>query len=157
VDEGAGIGWGDAESDVTSWLQAEEEATQYDMEIPEVPADWETAEDVEPTSEEATPRAEEVAPAPRPLPPASALDLDQERLESARSALDAGDYEAAVTDYRALLDAGEGMNALITEMESQVSAHSHVSTLRELLGDAYMRNGQLQKALDAYRQALDQL
>ncbi|MDX1687010.1 MAG: tetratricopeptide repeat protein [Candidatus Promineifilaceae bacterium] len=156
VDEGAGFGWGDAESDVTSWLQAEEEATQYDLEVPEGPAGWETPEEVESVTEEEAPPIEEEMPAPGPLPPAATLDLDQERLESARAALDAGDVEAAVSDYRALLDAGEGMNALIAEMEIQVAAHKQAS-LHELLGDTYMRNGQLQKALDAYRQALDQL
>ena len=156
VDEGVGFGWGDAEPNITGWLQAEEEATQHDLEIPEPPDDWEMSEDVEPAAvEEAPPYAEE-APAPEPLPPAATLDLDQERLESARAALEADDHEAAVSDYRALLDAGDGLNALIAELESQVAVHG-VATLRELLGDTYMRNGQLQKALDAYRQALEQL
>jgi cytochrome c-type biogenesis protein CcmH/NrfG len=56
-----------------------------------------------------------------------------------------------------LVDAGGGMMALIADLEMVSTEHPEQPLFRHLLGDAYMRNGQLQKALDTYRMALDQI
>ena len=46
---------------------------------------------------------------------------------------------------------------IIADLESAVTRYNRQPLFTRLLGDAYMRNGQLQKALDMYRRALDQL
>jgi cytochrome c-type biogenesis protein CcmH/NrfG len=55
------------------------------------------------------------------------------------------------------LDAAQNLPLLIAELETETMKHSTIAGLQRLLGDAYMQNGQLQKAIDTYRQALDNL
>ena len=83
--------------------------------------------------------------------------VDEDALSTARQAINSGDYEDGVENFRSLVEVGEGLGALIAELETAVTAHSQQSNLRHVLGDAYMRNGQLQKALETYRYALDLL
>jgi cytochrome c-type biogenesis protein CcmH/NrfG len=68
-----------------------------------------------------------------------------------------GDLDSAVATYGKLVESGEDLNLLISDLEGAVGTQGENARLRTVLGDAYMRNGQLQKALDAYRQALDSL
>ncbi len=87
----------------------------------------------------------------------SALELDQGRLASARDALNAGQFDQAINEYAGLVEVGEGLNTLIADLEAAAGRHKEKPLVRRMLGDAYMRNGQLQKALETYRQALDQM
>ncbi|MGB4871723.1 MAG: tetratricopeptide repeat protein, partial [Candidatus Promineifilaceae bacterium] len=59
--------------------------------------------------------------------------------------------------YAGLVEVGEGLNTLIADLEAAAGRHKEKPLVRRMLGDAYMRNGQLQKALETYRQALDQM
>lgn len=88
---------------------------------------------------------------------ASVLQVDEEQLMAARAALASGDSQNAAATYQQLVAKGEGLMMLIGELETAVSQHQKEPAFRRLLGDAYMRNGQLQKALSTYRDALDQL
>ncbi len=83
--------------------------------------------------------------------------VDEDALLSARRALNLGDFEGGVDDYRVLVEAGDGLGSLITDLETAVTTYNQQPMLRHVLGDAYMRNGQLQKALETYRHALDLL
>ncbi|MEJ2750449.1 MAG: hypothetical protein P8183_21460, partial [Anaerolineae bacterium] len=76
---------------------------------------------------------------------------------SARQAVKAGAFDDAVETYQSLITAGGGMMTLIADLESVADEHQDQPLFRHLLGDAYMQNGQLQKALDTYRVALDQI
>ncbi len=87
----------------------------------------------------------------------STLELDQSRLVSAREALNAGQFDQAMNEYAGLVEVGEGINTLIADLEAAAGRHQEKPLVRRMLGDAYMRNGQLQKALETYRQALDQM
>jgi cytochrome c-type biogenesis protein CcmH/NrfG len=49
------------------------------------------------------------------------------------------------------------MMTLIADLESVAVEYPEQPLFCHLLGDAYMRNGQLQKALETYRMALDQI
>jgi len=49
------------------------------------------------------------------------------------------------------------MMSIIAELELATEANPQTPALSQILGDAYMRNGQLQKALASYRAALDQM
>lgn len=78
--------------------------------------------------------------------------------QSARQALEAGNVDEAIEAYEQLLETGsEDVSALINDLESASESHEDNPRLVQLLGDAYNQNGQLQKALDAYRQALEML
>jgi tetratricopeptide (TPR) repeat protein len=75
----------------------------------------------------------------------------------ARAALSSGDVEAATERYRKLLDGGQGGPALINELETAVAGQTEELELAQLLGDAYMQDGQLQKALKIYRKGFAHL
>ncbi len=87
----------------------------------------------------------------------SAVELDENRLQSVREALGGGEVESAMQGYAVLIEKGEGLNTLIADLEVAANRHAGQPLVRRMLGDAYMRNGQLQKALETYRQALDRL
>jgi tetratricopeptide (TPR) repeat protein len=104
-----------------------------------------------PGEEEMVEAPDVTAPSERPQVPET---VDVDRLQAARQALDSGDLEAAETAYRQTLEAGDNLSFLISELEAAAEDHP---PLLQLLGDSYMQNGQLQKALDAYREALKSL
>jgi hypothetical protein len=147
--------------DVAGWLEAEEEATvsgvyNFDTLTGSAATGYEEEPMVEIdlleeiASEEATGEDEEEAMS-------AAADLDRSQLTMARRSLAGGDHDEAIAAYQSLIEKGEGLSTLIDDLESAASTFDSQPLLRRLLGDAYMQNGQLQKALDNYRQALDQL
>ncbi|MBE2224869.1 MAG: hypothetical protein IAF02_25235, partial [Anaerolineae bacterium] len=83
--------------------------------------------------------------------------LDQAQLEAARSSLASGDIDAALYDYQGLVEAGESMHTVISDLERAAELHQDKPLVRRMLGDAYMRNGQINKAIDTYRNALDRM
>jgi hypothetical protein len=159
-----GIDWIDSlvQSDVSGWLTAEEEVTGIHEEVPmmaapepePMPLPRPVAAEPPPTPrlEERPERVERVERAP-----AFAGSLNQTQLAAARDSLSSGDFDTALEGYSTLLDSGAGLNLIIADLESAVTRYNRQPLFTRLLGDAYMRNGQLQKALDMYRRALDQL
>jgi len=152
------------EPDVAGWLEAEDQATasgvyDFDSEVTRAETRFGTG----PLREgESGQEAESEVEEPLTLPDtdrlmSSAVELDESLLTLARQTLDVGDYDEAISTYQELLDAGEGLSTLIADLETAADEHSAEPLLRRLLGDAYMRNGQLQRALDNYRIALDRL
>jgi hypothetical protein len=49
------------------------------------------------------------------------------------------------------------MPAIVTDLEIATVEYRRAPLLKRLLGDAYAQQGQLQKALDVYRDVLDRL
>jgi tetratricopeptide (TPR) repeat protein len=152
-----------SEPDVMGWLE-EEEATmssahdrhvpsrhdpQPDLTVDSAPLPPESDLQLDLDTDSLTLPEEEFMP--------SVLELDEEQLSSARQAIAAGQYDQALQSYQSLVDAGSGMMTLIADLEGAAEKYGEQPFIRHLLGDAYMRNGQLQKALDTYRSALDQL
>lgn len=90
-------------------------------------------------------------------PDSSVYRVDRERLNQAKTAVEQQDFSSAVNIFQSLISDGNGMMLLIGELEIISESHPNDPAFRRLLGDAYMRNGQLQKALVTYREALDQL
>ncbi|MCB8979594.1 MAG: tetratricopeptide repeat protein [Ardenticatenaceae bacterium] len=143
------------EVDTDTWLAAEEEATLagQDEEI-ELP-------DTGPL------RAPVATPIPDLLdddlfepvlePSTGAYSVDEARLNVARNALDDGRLAEAISQFKEMVAEGSGMMTIIAELEQAADAHPRTPALSQVLGDAYMRNGQLQKALASYRAALDQM
>ena len=138
------IDWTETELNVTGWLTAEDEVRSQEKVVMERPAAPVPAPRPEP--------AHVPAPAARPAAMAPTAAFAE-----ARQALRAGDVPQALQRYQAHLDSGDDLPALIHELETAEVDRGSRPGLRRLLGDAYMRNGQLQEALDIYREALEAL
>jgi hypothetical protein len=85
------------------------------------------------------------------------MDLDVDALVAAREALAQNDVNAALRRYEQLVGAGVDMPAIVTDLEIAVNEHRRVPLLTRLLGDAYAEKGDLQRALNTYRQVLDRV
>jgi hypothetical protein len=78
------------------------------------------------------------------------------RLNLARVLWQAGRRKEALEAYSRLVRAGKWLDVVTTELEEYLEQWPDVSTQR-VLGDAYMKSNQLEKALGLYRQALENL
>jgi tetratricopeptide (TPR) repeat protein len=143
----------------------EEEAEEPSREAAPPPIVEEQPPAMEPAAEE-----EEEAPAVRPAErapqeiPRPAEDIDRYiaqleakprdhsvRLALARAYSQAGDLDQAAQQYQVMLSFGGMIQEVIADLETTAeSTPDHLPT-HELLADAYMRSGELQKALDKYR------
>ncbi len=63
----------------------------------------------------------------------------------------------SMDQYEALIDNDQLLEDVSHDLAGLVEAHPETPRVRRLLGDAYMHQGKLQDALDAYRSALDLL
>ena len=90
-------------------------------------------------------------------PSTGAYSVDEAKLNVAQESLADGRIDDALTQFKELVSEGAGMMAIIAELEQAADAHPQTPALFQVLGDAYMRNGQLQKALASYRSALNQM
>ncbi|MBN1979587.1 MAG: tetratricopeptide repeat protein, partial [Anaerolineae bacterium] len=78
------------------------------------------------------------------------------RLALARALWQSGRRKDALEAYSRLIRSGKLLDVVITELEEYLEKWPDIETQR-ILGDAYMKNDQLDKALEAYRQALESL
>lgn len=144
------------EIDMDTWLSAEEEATlSGPVETDELP-------DTGPLRSPAQPRQtdeleEDDLFEPVVEPSSGAYSVDEDMLATAQTALADGRLPDALTHFKNLVSTGTGMMAIIAELEQAADSHPKAPALFQVLGDAYMRNGQLQKALVSYRTALDNM
>ena len=125
-------------------------------------------EEVAPVEAAATP---EPVPAPRPKPakprkPSKApkrprrAKLPEEppiMLAVARERLMEENFGQAIEVYAELTHAGEMLPDVIADLEAANQKHQRSPELLRALGDAYMKDDQLQRALDMYRMALQTL
>jgi tetratricopeptide (TPR) repeat protein len=73
------------------------------------------------------------------------------RLALARAYSEAGDLDQAAAEYEAMLSLGGMIGEVTADLEANAEGTPDHLPTHELLADAYMRSGQLQKALDKYR------
>jgi tetratricopeptide (TPR) repeat protein len=73
------------------------------------------------------------------------------RLALARAYSQAGDLDQAATQYEAVLSLGGMIEEITADLEATAEMTPDHMPTHELLADAYMRGGQLQKALEKYR------
>jgi hypothetical protein len=102
----------------------------------------------------------QAAPASAPTPAvasAAAPVVPAEALAHGQVALSSGDYAAAVTHLAPLVEQGQHLDSVVRSLEGAAGGGQAPAPVLQLLGDAYLRNDQTQKALDAYRQALRRL
>jgi len=164
---------------VTWWFQtAEEEGEEPLAELP-APVHMARAELAAPRPKrERAPRAakppreEKRATAPLPpVPPPTVATVNVDplvahlesnkhdhavRLELARAWWSMGNRDSALEEYTKLTPATELSDEVIADLERIVEIDEQADWAR-LLGDMYMKNGKLARALDMYRQALSQL
>lgn len=81
----------------------------------------------------------------------------QTRLAMARLLFNLGDTARAAREYQRLLRVVAMREAVIADLEQAVQLRPNDPQLWQVLGDAYQEAGKLQKALEAYRQALARL
>ncbi len=143
------------------WLAAEEEVPDHTPESDQAVSESveEVATDFESVMMEKETVEEEISAEITPdLAPEEILrEGEQAELEIARSALDAGQVTEALEKYESLLDNDSSIPFVISDLEASLDRESDQLLVQRTLGDAYVRNGQLKKALELYRQALDTL
>ncbi|MDE2819777.1 MAG: hypothetical protein OXI40_08610 [Chloroflexota bacterium] len=76
--------------------------------------------------------------------------------KTARDKIAEGKVEAALADYETLLRADIGLDLVVSDLHWLIKQAQHRDNpaVHRVLGDALMRQGQLQQALDVYRHAL---
>ncbi|MBN1315161.1 MAG: tetratricopeptide repeat protein, partial [Anaerolineales bacterium] len=104
-------------------------------------------ESIEPISDEQDLREVEIA-----------LPLDYgSRLTLARTLLEKDELEEALVEYNELIIAEHELDQVLKDLKKAVTSRpEHVKTW-QLLGDVYMLQDDLERALDAYHKALEQL
>lgn len=80
-----------------------------------------------------------------------------ETLVAAQAALDSDDLEQALSIYQSVLDEGDALDELVAALEDAVEDREDSPRLLRLLGDAYMQNGEIDKAISTYRKGFDHL
>ncbi|MDW8325084.1 MAG: tetratricopeptide repeat protein [Anaerolineales bacterium] len=78
-------------------------------------------------------------------------------LGQAQTALQSNEPAEAEARFEYLIRSGHKLDEVIVELEAYLARNPASPIFLRLLGDAYMRAGRLQKALDAYREALVKL
>ena len=101
-------------------------------------------------------RARRADPAPA-VSSQPAVTVPADALARGQAALAGQDYEAAVSALSVLVEHGQHLDTVVQSLEGAAGAGQAPVPVLRLLGDAYMRSDQLQKALDTYRQALSRL
>lgn len=76
-------------------------------------------------------------------------------LDRARAAIQEGDVEKAVENYIMLINQKIEIEAVIEDLKISVNATPEVPILWQTLGDAYMQDGQITEAINAYRKGME--
>jgi len=103
----------------------------------------------------ATPATTGAQPAPAPVQATPAADLEA-KATGAWEAYQLGRLTSALTSYREMIEAGEHLDE-VTRALAVIVADTGDLDATELLGDAYMRDGQYQAAMESYRHVLQVL
>jgi tetratricopeptide (TPR) repeat protein len=80
-------------------------------------------------------------------------DLPQTMREQAFSLLDSGQVEAAIDQYNQIVESGEMLDTVIEDLCKALDRYPVDVSIWQALGDAYLRNDQVQDALDSYTKA----
>jgi tetratricopeptide (TPR) repeat protein len=105
-----------------------------------------------PEEEEAPVAREKPAP---PTPPTRVpANKHEAKLFEAQEAAGRGELPIAMKHYEKLVQSGQLVDAVIEDLEELARTHPDDHTVYQLLGDAYMKDGRLQRALETYQLAL---
>lgn len=96
---------------------------------------------------------EEIVLAP---PPPAEEATEEDRLILARTLVETGDRDAALEQYRVLVEAQSPLlDQVVVDLEGMAEADPDHLMTHQLLGDAYARTGRLKEAVEKYRWVLD--
>lgn len=109
-----------------------------------------TAVEPEPVS------VEEIQPAsPAPEPAADQEAPKEDPLSAAETLLATGDTNSAVKLYGKLIKRGKNLGEVITVLQEALKANERQPELWQTLGDAYMKDGQVDQAVQAYQRGME--
>jgi hypothetical protein len=128
---------------VPAWL-AQEDTADQDYQVP----DW--LDDDEPLPAET--EQPELEPALRGLDPTA-----QRALQAAQKAFKQGHLADAISNLQTLVEANTALPETVNLLNQAVRQNPNHAPLYEVLGDAQMRTGQLNQALQAYKLALQKM
>jgi tetratricopeptide (TPR) repeat protein len=84
--------------------------------------------------------------------PAPIVDSEDE-LASARTAIESGDKEKALERYTDLIKSRQNLTTIINDLEKAAEQYPGDAAVQRKLGDAYLRNHQINEAMQAYSKA----
>jgi tetratricopeptide (TPR) repeat protein len=96
-------------------------------------------------------------PEPQPQPDLDLPEDGDERFRLAQTAREEGDVDRAIQIYESLVTSGLNLDSVIADLDLAIRSSPSNYMLHQVKGDAMMKDGRLQGALDAYRQALAKL
>jgi len=150
----------------------EEPVMEAEVALSEAPAIAPVAELVEaaaPPPVEKGPAAAEMRPEAEPSA-VTAEDLDEmraytkrkrsdhaARLSLARALWHAGEIQESMQNYGRLIKSGARSDEVIADLEQYVESGPSNASVMRTFGDAYMKSGDLDKALEIYNRAMDSL
>ena len=108
-------------------------------------------------AEPPTPRLPRPKRAPKPKARRADQPAPEVVLENARAHLTASNFGDAIEEYTNLIRTSESLTDVIADLEKATQENPDTPELMQTLGDAYAKDGQLQRSLDIYRQALKRL
>lgn len=147
--------------EVPEWLLESVTSEQPVVELPETPIiELPPAPVVAQTPPPPAPivPARPIPPPMSPVPvPASAQINVVEVLTNARRKLSAGDLDGGLADYEAVIRANAQLETVVADLAPVMQREAKNPAIYRVMGDALMRQGKLQDALDTYRKALNLL
>ncbi len=75
------------------------------------------------------------------------------KLMGAQAAMDEGNISAALKEYEKLIKKNRLLDEVIYDLREALVDYPIDISITQMLGDAYMRAGRLQEAIDAYTNA----
>jgi hypothetical protein len=165
---------GEISTDMPEWLREAEQATASDAIVSEEIPDW-LVEVVGGYEEPAQTPVQTPAPAPEPAfvitqpppkretpppPPRPAVEVPADvaaALQQARELAQGEDVADGLTVYESLIRANVALEDVVNDLQSLKRQHRTNPAVYRVLGDGLMRQGNLQAALDTYRDALNHL
>jgi tetratricopeptide (TPR) repeat protein len=79
------------------------------------------------------------------------------RLDLARASQEVQDWDGALNQYEKLITTRKFLPAVIEDLQIMDQQNVALARVRQLLGDAYVQEGQLDEALEMYRRAREAL
>lgn len=144
--------------EVPEWLLEtvtgeQEQVSLLETPVIELPPVAQPAAAKPPAPQSAAPRP---AASPVPVPQYAQINA-AEVLASARQKLSGGDLDGSLLDYEAIVRANTQLDVVVADLSPVMQRESKNPAIYRVLGDALMRQGRLQDALDTYRKALNLL
>jgi len=144
-------------TDIPDWLKSTLGTSEQAVVTPETTPSAPVAAVVPTAPAAVVPAPPAVGYSPAPVP-AQVTQIDvQATLNDARSRANVNDIDASLQNYELLIRANVELDSVVGDVTKLLEKFKTTPAVYRVLGDALMRQGKLQAALDTYRKALNQL